>query len=254
MCLFGASARAQGNYRSAALGGRSALMGDTGVALGTDGAAPFLNPATVVRVESTLALSVTFVSLDVLHGASWYTPGPVDPAFGSVPTTGADIFRVSGNAIPSTLCLFTDLPKLSTVTARRSGTEKIATCLGTTEIQQFDWTGQGYQPPGASTIQSSSVRSSWQRFVVAPTYAVTSPTSSRLASRSRASSRTSGPRRAWAPSRAARCPSRRARISSARAGDFDLGAVLGATLTLDRLSIGASIQSPDVSIPTATAT
>jgi hypothetical protein len=37
---------AQGNDLSAPTGGRSALMGNTGVALARDGAAPFYNPAT----------------------------------------------------------------------------------------------------------------------------------------------------------------------------------------------------------------
>jgi hypothetical protein len=52
---------AQTNPGSAPLGGRSTLMGGTGVALGRDGASPFLNPATMGRIGDTrIAFSVRF--------------------------------------------------------------------------------------------------------------------------------------------------------------------------------------------------
>ncbi len=245
-------ARAQGNYRSAALGGRSALMGDTGIALGTDGAAPFLNPATVVRVEATLALSVTFVSLDLLHASNWYVPGPVDPIYGSAPVSGADISRVSGNAIPSTFCLFTGLPRIVDKKDSRAGTEKFATCFGTTEIQQFDWTGQGYQPmPGTgTTAQSSSVRMSWQRFVVAPTYAVDITDSFALGASIQGTFTNFGRSASvGAITSAAGLPTTSSSYEFGASGsDFGLSALLGATYTLGHLTIGASIQSPDLSI------
>ena len=250
--LAAPSAWAQGNYRSAALGGRSALMGDTGVALGTDGAAPFLNPATVVRVESTLALSVTFVSLDVLHASNWYTPGPVDPSYGAVPMAGTDIVRVSGNAIPSTLCLFAGLPKLSSDDTSHKGEEQLAACLGTTEIQQFDWVGQGYQPPAgtSATAQASSVRYAFQRFVFAPTYAVHLTDGLAIGASIQGVFTNFG-----ASSSAGDITSvgaAAATSSSYQTGssgsDFGLNAMLGATLTFDRLTIGASVQSPDVTM------
>ncbi len=265
--LVASVAQAQGSYRSAALGGRSALMGDTGVALGTDGAAPFLNPATVVRVESTLALAVTFVSIDLLHGSNWYVPGPVDPKYGTVPITGADIGRVSGNAIPSTLCLFLGLPKLwqrkPTPVVRglpppppqppsRQGNEKLALCLGTTELQNFDWVGQGYQPPagGGAIAQASSVRFSWQRFVVAPTYAIdltndfaigasVQGTFTNFGSSSSVGAITSG---------GTVTPTSSSYQLGASGSDFGLSALLGATLRLGHLALGASIQSPDFSV------
>jgi hypothetical protein len=255
--LLAPCARAQGSYRSAALGGRSALMGDTGVALGTDGAAPFLNPATVVRVESTLALSVTFISIDVLRGGSWYVPGPVDPRYGSVPPVGADIGRISGNALPSTLCLFSSLPKLwqrkaTTEPPTRTGNEKLALCLGTTELQAFDWVGQGYQPPqgGGLIAQASSVRFSWQRFVVAPTYAIDvtndlafgaslQGTFTNFGSSSSVGAITTGSTIA---------PTSSSYQFGASGSDFGLSAIIGGTLRVGKLAIGASVQSPDVSI------
>src|SRR5689334_14206697 len=75
-------ARAQANDRSSPLGGRSALMGNTGVALGRDGAAPFLNPATVVAIDDRrLAFSVNFLTFQVNDFSDWQQPGTVDARF-----------------------------------------------------------------------------------------------------------------------------------------------------------------------------
>ena len=52
--------------------------------------------------------------------------------------------------------------------------QDLAVCFGTTELDQFEWIGQGYQAATVdrSLTQSSSVRNSWQRLVLSPTYAV----------------------------------------------------------------------------------
>jgi hypothetical protein len=234
--LFAASARAQGNYRSSALGGRSALMGDTGIALGTDGAAPLLNPATVVRVESTLALSVSFLTLDIMHATNWYAPG-------------ADISRVSGNAIPSTFCLFFDLPRISQPEDKEShaGLEKLATCFGTSELQSFDWVGQGFQTGTPGTISTSSVRWGWQRFVIGPSYAV-NVTHALALGASLHGAFTNFSSFASVGSIATDGTASNVFQEGASGSDFGLTASLGATLSLDRFAIGAAVQSPDVSI------
>ncbi len=225
-------------------------MGDTGVALGSDGAAPFLNPATTVRVEANLALAVTFVSIDLLHGANWYAPGPIDPKYGAVPVTGADISRISGNAIPSTLCLLTNLPRLSTADGSRAGNEKLAFCLGTTENTGFDWTGQGYQPPpGSVTSQASSVRFSYQRFVVSPAYAVHVTHELALGASLQGIFTNFGSSASVGAITAGGVPATSSGFQYAASGsDFGVSSMLGATLTLGRVSIGASIQSPDLSV------
>ncbi len=236
VALSSRGALAQGNYNSVALGGRSALMGDTGIAIGTDGAAPFLNPATVVRVESTLALSVSILSVDVLHASNWYAQG-------------ADISRVSGNAVPSTLCLFFGLPTVFDPADKdsRAGTQKLAACFGTTELQQFDWVGQGFQTGSPGTIETSSVRWNWQRFAVGPSYALNVTDSFALgASVQGVFSNYSS----FASVGSVATDGTTANVfeDGASGSDFGVNAMLGATLAIDRTTLGASIQSPDLSI------
>ena len=73
--LHGGVARAQATYGSAPIGGRSALMGGTGIALGHDGAAPLLNPATIVHIDdSGLAFSVNFYSYQTAHLTDFHQP------------------------------------------------------------------------------------------------------------------------------------------------------------------------------------
>ncbi len=248
------SARAQGNYRSAPTGGRSALMGNTGIALGTDGAAPFLNPATVVHVDSSLALTLNFVSIDTWHVANYYVPGPVDTAtYGNVPTSSSsDITRVAGNAVPSTFCVFAGLPRIGSAKEGHAGEQKLAACLGATERQFFDWVGQGYQAnsPDRATTQANSVRRGWQRFVVAPSWAVNVTDSLALGASIHGTftdynslvsvgTTTSG----------GTLPATASVFQAGASGsDFGLSALIGATLTLGRVTLGASVQSPDVSL------
>lgn len=244
---------AQGNYRSAPTGGRSALMGNTGIALGNDGAAAFLNPATMVHVDSALALMLNFVSLDLVHIGGYYMPGPVDTGKnGNVPKSdAADITRISGNAVPSTFCLFAGLPRIGSAKEGQQGDQKVAACLGATERQSFDWVGQGYQAtgPDRGTMQASSVRRSWQRFVVAPTYAVqitddlaigasTHATFSDYSSFTSVGTTTSG----------RTLPATASAFQTGASGSaVGLSVLLGATLTFGRVAIGLSLQSPDVS-------
>jgi hypothetical protein len=255
IALVGGSARAQGNYRSAALGGRSALMGDTGVALGSDGAAPFLNPATVVvQVQSGIALSINFVGR-VVHAPNWYVPGAVDSAtYGNVPRGGADITRISGNAIPSTLCVFLPLRRIGTASEPegRAGTQKLAACFGTTELDQFDWVGQGYQRSTAdrSLTQSSSVRHTWQRFVIAPSYAVHVSETLALGVSIQGSLTNIGAFEGDGATTAGVTPPPTSSVfqSGLSGSDLGLSGLFGAIFTHNRFTIGATVQSPDISV------
>jgi hypothetical protein len=101
-------AGAQGNAFSVPLGGRSALMGNTGTALAVDGAAPFLNPASIVRLDAHgFAFSVNFYSYSVTNFSGWHQPGPVDSAkFGNLGLDNTGVTASGFNAVPSTLCVF----------------------------------------------------------------------------------------------------------------------------------------------------
>ena len=135
-------ARAQGNDRSAPTGGRSALMGNTGVALARDGAAPFINPATIVVIDDQrLAFSVNFFTYSLRHFSHWTQPGPVDASkFGNVALDTSGQSSTRFQALPSTLCLFFTLSGITPLgddnapppgTPRRR--QKLAFCLGTLE-------------------------------------------------------------------------------------------------------------------------
>ena len=253
--LAGGSVRAQGNYRSAALGGRSALMGDTGVALGADSASPFLNPATIVAQERpTLALSINLVGR-VLHVPDWFVPGPVATGtYGNVPKDGDGITRLSGSAIPSTLCFFQPLRRIGApdVDEGRAGRQHLAICFGTTEHEQFEWIGQGYQAGTVerSVTQSSSVRHSWQRLVLSPTYALHATDALALGVSIQGSlSNYSEFEGVGGTTTGGTLPSTSNAFESGASGsDLGLSALVGAIYTVDRTTVGATVQSPDVSV------
>ena len=70
-------------------------MGGTGVALGRDAAAPFLNPATVARIDDTgVAFSSNFYSFTSTQFTGFHQPGPVDTAqFGALKLPQTDLSR-----------------------------------------------------------------------------------------------------------------------------------------------------------------
>jgi len=176
-------ARAQGNDRSSPSGGRSTLMGNTGVALARDGSAPFINPATIVNIDDQrLAFSVNFFTYSQRHFSSWNEPGPVDNGkFGNVgiDTTGNSSTRFS--ALPSTLCLFftlTGITPLGDDTAplpgAHKGRQKLAFCIGSLESDNVSLTALAFNgaTSAGSTSQIESISRSWNRLYVGPTYGV----------------------------------------------------------------------------------
>lgn len=176
--LAPAVARAQGNDRSAPTGGRTALMGNTGVALGEDGAAPFMNPATIVRIrDNALAFSVNFFDLDYTNIGSWHQPGKVDGTkFGTVDLSGTGISTVGFNALPSTLCLFFTLAgetlQNETTFIARAGRQKLAFCVGTLEAQNTSLPALSFlgTTKVGTTSQTQSIAESWSRVHAGPTY------------------------------------------------------------------------------------
>ncbi len=180
LVLWGGQARAQANPRSAPVGGRSALMGGTGVALARDGAAPFLNPATIIHIDdSGLAFSVNFYSAQWAHLSGFHQPGQTNAP--SLPDTSLDATRA--DALPSTLCLFLTIGDWGDnrvekaepdVPGHRKGRRKLAACLAQPERAAFSSTANGYagQAGSLSAYQATSIQRSWNRLYVGPSYSV----------------------------------------------------------------------------------
>src|SRR3954454_596043 len=106
LALVGFSAdrvKAQGNDLSAPTGGRSALMGSTGVALARDGAAPFFNPATIVRIrDERLAFSVNFYALSLVHFTDFHQPDALDETlFGPGSSGDSGLLSSTFRVLPS---------------------------------------------------------------------------------------------------------------------------------------------------------
>ncbi len=181
LALGSTPARAQGNDRSAPTGGRSALMGNTGVALARDGAAPFINPATIGGIEDQrVAFSVNFFTYSMTHYSGWNQPGPVNSQFGklALDSTGDSASRFLG--VPSTLCLFFTLAGLVESDAlglarhEPRGRQKLAFCLGSLEAEDINLTALAFRglTPAGSTVETESITRNWNRLYVGPTYSV----------------------------------------------------------------------------------
>ncbi len=175
------SALAQANYHSSPIGGRSGLMGGTGVALARDGAAPFLNPATILNIDdSGVAFSVNFYTAQWTTLSAFHQPGAVDVArYGALSLPDTSLSGSHADALPSTLCLFLTIghwgdnaPEADPVPGHRVGRRKLAACLGTLERYNLSATAAGYSgTSGALTAnQATSVQQAWQRVYVGPTY------------------------------------------------------------------------------------
>jgi hypothetical protein len=252
-------AEAQGNDRSAPTGGRSALMGNTGVALARDGAAPFINPATIVVIEDQrLAFSVNFFTYSLRHFSGWNLPGPVDPAtFGSVSVDSNGDASTRFQALPSTLCLFLTLAGISPLgdadrplPGAPRGRQKLAACLGTLESDAVNLTALQFrgQTSAGTTSQIESVARSWNRIYVGPTYSIeltdhlalglslhgVVTTDAFVVAASSITAQVNG------------AALQSSLGTSGYAHSFDLLANLGATYTIDRLTLGADAQLPSL--------
>lgn len=144
-------------------------MGGTGIADGLDGAAPFLNPATVVHVDQgRFTFSVNFYSLTLRSAPRWFQPRPVDPArFTPTGAADASLDDATFDALPSSLCLFFTTRHLPGVDPR------LAICAARTQGDELAYTEEGRSRPGTSGIsrQTVVVDQSYIRFTVGPTYA-----------------------------------------------------------------------------------
>lgn len=169
------AARAEPSLATAPLGGRSQLLGGTGVALGQDGAAPFLNPAAMTRIDDhRLAFSVK-----LYQWTRAYYDGLVelpDGWEGEVPGLKTKRNRFQG--VPSTFCAFLTLKGLVPDTSEgfwgdvrgEAGRTKLGICGASIERSSIDIpaVGGAETTDGTTTAASLSVGSRWQRFSIGP--------------------------------------------------------------------------------------
>ncbi|HMJ14107.1 MAG TPA: hypothetical protein VK524_21970 [Polyangiaceae bacterium] len=171
--LWPCAALAQANYHFTPLGGRSALLGGTGVALGADGAAPFLNPASIVRIgDRRIAFSARFFRLAHRTLDDFHQPGPVNPAFGplSLPDTTRTSLKLA--SVPDTTCYFFSRSRGEGAELR--GRSKLALCLAKTAEQEFELTAISYrgESAGRQVDQTHSFREVWSSWSLGPTFAL----------------------------------------------------------------------------------
>jgi hypothetical protein len=249
------TARAQGNDRSAPTGGRSALMGNTGVALARDGAAPFLNPATIVNIEDRhLAFSVNFFTFATTHFSGWNQPGPVDSRFGALKLDSTGDSAARFHALPSTLCLFFTLSKVTLLDSEEAenapprGRQKLAFCLGSLEANDLNLTALSFRgaTPAGSTAQIESIARTWNRLYVGPTYAIelTDHLAVGLSLHGVVTSDSFVVDATSITSVTGGTPLQSALGTAAYGYSFDLAAIAGATYRVGWFTLGASGQLP----------
>ncbi|MET0387516.1 MAG: hypothetical protein ABW321_16215 [Polyangiales bacterium] len=268
---------AQGNDLAAPSGGRSTLMGNTGVALGRDGSAPFYNPATIVRIrDQRLAFSVNFYSLGVTHFDDWHQPGAVDQEqFGDRNLGGTGLLETGFRSLPSTLCLFFTIEQLASVAFGKSGDDpgddgsgssrdqrdrndkaptgkKLAICFATLESDDVDMQALHFrgETSAGPTAQVQSLQRRWQRTYVGPTYSISITRRFAIGGSAQVaySYDSFGVNSDSLSSRAAGGGIASALGTSGSGKSFELTGVIGATYRIDRLTLGASVRLPSLHI------
>jgi len=256
---WASSARAQANDRSSPLGGRSALMGNTGVALGRDGAAPFTNPATIVGInDRKIAFSVNFLALEVNRFDHFHQPGPVDPRFGNVALDQRSVSSARFNSIPSTICVFISRSSLKgektpvegDPTPWEGGHQKFAICLASLEAQELLVPALSLHSPTSAgvTAQDASLSRKWNRVQFGPSYSAQVNEELALGlSLQGAYTSYSFVQDAASITSATDGTAVQSSLGAAGNGSsFDLTAILGATYEFPGATIGASVQIPSL--------
>jgi hypothetical protein len=252
-------ARAQANERASPLGGRTALMGNTGVALGRDGAAPFINPATIVGIDDrSIAFSVNFLSIQANHFRGFHRPARADPRFAPVQLDNDTVWSRRITSLPDTICLFIAFSALTgkggnakeDPTPWRGGRQKLALCLA--NVESDDTIAPALfargQTPGGTATQVTSIARKWTRAQVGPTYSAQINRNLALgASLQGAYTSMSFIQDASSLTAAADGSAVQSTLSMAGNGSsLDLLGILGATYELRGLTFGASFQLPSL--------
>jgi hypothetical protein len=161
-------------------------MGGTGVVLGADGAAPFLNPATLSRVEDKqVAFSSHFFGYFQRSFDDWQAPGEVDPArVGDLqlePTSHSESYLA---VLPDVTCVFVDWVSRRAVARKdrlyrapvaqaAAGSGKIGACIARTEESSFSLASLNFAANSSSgrVNQTQSIGRSWISWSGGPSFA-----------------------------------------------------------------------------------
>ncbi|MFO0675207.1 MAG: hypothetical protein U0169_01645 [Polyangiaceae bacterium] len=168
------------------IGGRASLSGDTGVALGRDGSAPFSNPATIVRIhDAQLALSANLYAFSSNRLDAFHRPVAVDatrfPALQFKDTAATDNTL---DILPSTVCFFFNPTSIAEgdvdgdfhdeERTTKPGRNKAAFCIGNVDRREIGLPALDYRAlaPLALTQQVGTFVQKWQRWHSGPSFAM----------------------------------------------------------------------------------
>lgn len=234
-------------------------MGNTGVALGRDGASPFLNPATIVGInDRKIAFSVNFMALEVNRFDNFHQPGPVDPRFGDMALDQRSVSSARFTTIPSTICVFISrsalkggkTPPEGDPTPWEGGHQKFAICLASLESQELLVPALSVHAPTSAgvTAQDVSLSRKWNRIQVGPSYSAEINEKLALgASLQAAFTSYSFVQDAASITSATDGSAVQSSLgASGNGSSADLTAILGATYDLGGATVGASVQLPSL--------
>lgn len=253
-----ATATAQSNYRNAPIGGRSQLLGGTGMTYGRDATASFLNPATAVLVDDErLSFSVNFYTVSLVYAPRWYVPGPIDRGkFGPLNVGNSTMTDIEFNALPSSLCIFFRAgdAKFLAVARKdpRTRDARIGLCFATIQTQTFNAAADGFSQitAGSVTRQAQTLSQSYTRFAAGPTYAMHVTNALALGASFHAS--LASHRNLFAATATSygstAAPINSMFYSGSRGDSFQLEATVGATLRFGKQTVGLSVKAPSVHV------
>lgn len=144
-------------------------MGGTGVALGADGAAPFLNPANVARiVDRRLAFSARFFRLSEQRYDDWHD-------FGAAGVGDSTRRERDLSTVPDATCYFFSTSELGQPhrPGARAGHQKLSLCFGKTEEAEFQVRAAGFSGVSSErrVDQIQELEFGWHRLSAGPTWA-----------------------------------------------------------------------------------
>ncbi len=251
-------AGAQSNYRTAPVGGRSQLLGGTGLTYGRDAAAAFLNPATAVLVDDQrLSFSVNFYTVSLVYAPRWYVPGPIDRSkFGSLRIDDSTMTDFEFNALPSSLCIFLRMGDVKFLVQaqkdERTRDARLGICFATISSQTFNFAAEGFSEESSPSVtrQAQTLSQSYTRFAAGPTYAMHVSNALAIGASLHASLAS---HRSLLAAAATTYGSGASAINSifysgSRGDSFQVDATVGATLRFGKQTVGMSLRSPSLHV------